>query len=308
MWCLLRGKFGRFGNAESTDYCCRIPASLPFLRSAVQRRRAAGVPTADWLMAPASAAEVEGMLGWPVVVKPNRQGSTIGLSVVRAPDEREPSLIKAACHDREVIIEQFIPGREFTVGILDGKALPVGEILLDSAVFDNGAKYRPGGVREIFPAAISQEQGQQLQEFALRAHRALELGSYGRIDFRLDSAGRPFCLEANSLPGMTATSLLPQAALAEGIAFPALLERICKGRSWLLAKILPPDVSGGKAGTLGASVALVRPAFLHSLGRVQTAGIRCTRCIDLGIVETEADLDGPCLSRNADALRILIDR
>jgi len=191
--------------------------------------RAAGVPTADWMMSPASAADVERQLGWPVVVKPNKQGSTIDLSVVRAAGELDEALRKAHRYDDEVIIEAFVAGREFTVGILDGTALPVGEIIVSADVFDYKAKYQVNGARELFPAPIPPAQAAQLQAHALRAHAALKLGSYSRVDFRLDDAGNIYCLEANSLPGMTATSLLPQAALAAGMPFAALLDRICRG-------------------------------------------------------------------------------
>lgn len=191
--------------------------------------RAAGVPTADWLMSPAGSEDVARQLGWPVIVKPNKQGSTIGLSVVHGPDAFDGALRKAHRHDDEVMIERFVAGREFTVGILDGEALPVGEIVVAGEVFDYQSKYQAGGARELFPAPIPPEQAQRLQDYALRVHRALKLGSYSRVDFRMDGDGQPWCLEANSLPGMTATSLLPQAALAAGIAFPVLLDRICQG-------------------------------------------------------------------------------
>lgn len=191
--------------------------------------RSAGVPTADWLMAPAVGAEVERVLGWPVVVKPSKQGSTVGLTVVRAPGELAAAVKTAHAFDDEVMIERFIPGREFTVGILDQQALPVGEIFPPGEVFDYQSKYQQGGAREVFPAQLPEAESAQLQDYALRAHRALKLGTYSRIDFRRDAGGQFWCLEANSLPGMTATSLLPQAARAAGIDFPALLERICRG-------------------------------------------------------------------------------
>jgi D-alanine-D-alanine ligase len=191
--------------------------------------RAAGVPTAAWLMAPVEAGEVHNSLGWPVVVKPCSQGSTVGVSVVHQAD-RLPAAIRAArAFDDEVMVEKFIPGREFTVAVLDRQALPVGEILAPGELFDYRSKYQPGGAREIFPADLPAREARLLQTHALQAHRALKLGSYSRIDFRRDSQGGFWCLEANSLPGLTATSLLPQAARAAGIDFPALLERICRG-------------------------------------------------------------------------------
>lgn len=190
--------------------------------------RAAGVPTAEWRMAPVTAAEISAALGWPVVVKPNKQGSTVGLSVVRAPEALAAALALAQRFDDEVMVERFIAGRELTVGVLEGRALPVGEIIAPGEVFDYQAKYQAGGAREIFPADLPPEISARTQELAVRAHRALKLGSYSRIDFRMDAQGDIWCLEANSLPGMTAASLLPQAARAAGIGFSALVERICK--------------------------------------------------------------------------------
>ena len=191
--------------------------------------RAAGVPTADWLMAPASAADVTRTLGLPVVVKPNKQGSTVGLTVVRDAARLEAALELAHRYDDEVMIERFIPGREFTVGILDGTALPVGEIIAPGEVFDYQSKYQVGGAREVFPAQIPPAEAALLQKHALAAHRALKLGAYSRVDFRRDQQGGFWCLEVNSLPGLTATSLLPQAARAAGIDFPTLLAKICAG-------------------------------------------------------------------------------
>ena len=190
--------------------------------------RAAGVPSADWLMTPASAADVTRTLGFPVVVKPNIQGSTVGLTVVRDAAQLAPALEFALRYDDEVMIERFIAGREFTVGILGGVALPVGEIIAPREVFDYQSKYQVGGAREVFPADIPAQAAADLQRHGLAAHRALKLGSYSRVDFRCDADGGIWCLEANSLPGLTATSLLPQAAKAAGIDFAELLSRICK--------------------------------------------------------------------------------
>lgn len=191
--------------------------------------RSAGVPTADWLVTPTHASAVERILGWPVVVKPSKQGSTVGLTVVHQATDLAQAIATAHAYDDEVMIERFIAGREFTVGILDGSALPVGEIFAAGEVFDYQSKYQQGAAREVFPADLTSAQTTMLQDYALRAHRVLKLGAYSRIDFRRDASGGFWCLEANSLPGMTATSLLPQAARAAGISFSELLERICKG-------------------------------------------------------------------------------
>jgi len=200
--------------------------------------RAAGVPTADWRMAPITAQDIDAALGWPVVVKPNKQGSTVGLSVVREPQGLARALSLAQRFDDEVMVERFIPGRELTVGVLQGRALPVGEIIAPGEVFDYQAKYQAGGAREIFPADLPPDVAARVQELAVRAHAALKLGAYSRIDFRMDAHGGIWCLEANSLPGMTAASLLPQAARAAGIGFPELVEQICKA-----AIRLPTEVS-----------------------------------------------------------------
>ena len=153
----------------------------------------------------------------------------MGLCVVREPAELQNAIDGARRFDDEVMLEQFIAGREFTVGILDGAALPVGEIIPPGEVFDYQSKYQAGGAREVFPADLPAADSALLQEYARRVHAVLKLGAYSRTDFRRDHAGAFWCLEANALPGMTATSLLPQAAKAAGIEFEELLERICRG-------------------------------------------------------------------------------
>ena len=195
--------------------------------------RAYGVGTANWLMAtdpaaPPSAESVERALGLPVIVKPSKQGSTVGLSIVKERDALAPAIAEAFEHDDEVMIEQFIAGRELTVGILGGEAMPVGEIIPKHEIYDYECKYTAGMAEEIFPAALTPEQTADVQAQARRAFAALKLGGCARIDFRMSSAGEFFCLEANTLPGMTATSLIPQAAAAAGIPFPELCERIAR--------------------------------------------------------------------------------
>jgi len=218
--------------------------------------RAAGVPTADWRMAPISgignresgiggapeargepgtgnreqgfADEVERELGLPVVVKPSKQGSTVGLSIVREIGGLWDAIDEAAKYDDEVMVEQFIPGRELTVGILGDEALPVGEIIPVHEIYDYECKYTAGMAREIFPADLTAEETRTIQDLARRAFRALKLRGYARIDFRMSPDGVFYCLEANTLPGMTALSLIPQAAAAAGISFPELCDRIVR--------------------------------------------------------------------------------
>ena len=189
--------------------------------------KSAGVATADWAMAPISLTEVQKRFGWPVVVKPSKQGSTVGLSVVRKASDLEGAVALAAKYDDEVMIEAFVPGRELTVGILDGEALAVGEIIPRHEIFDYECKYTPGMAEEIFPARLPAEVAAECRRLALAAHRALKLGGYSRVDFRLTPEGQLVCLEVNTLPGMTATSLLPQSGQAAGIPFPELCEHIC---------------------------------------------------------------------------------
>ncbi|MGH7569176.1 MAG: D-alanine--D-alanine ligase family protein [Gemmatimonadales bacterium] len=192
--------------------------------------RAAGVPVPAWFMTPPAVGpeDVTTALGWPVIVKPSKLGSSVGITLVKHAKGLDAAVILAARYDDEVMVEQFIPGRELTVGVLGDVPLPVGEIIPKHELFDYETKYVPGMSEEIFPAKLDAKIARQLQELALTAHRALKLGGYSRVDFRVGPEGDIFCLEANSLPGMTRTSLFPQAARAAGIEFPEMCERICR--------------------------------------------------------------------------------
>ncbi|MGH7537932.1 MAG: D-alanine--D-alanine ligase family protein [Gemmatimonadales bacterium] len=192
--------------------------------------RAAGVPVPAWFMTPPPVEPgiVTQTLGWPVIVKPSRQGSTVGLTLVKRHQDLAGAIVEGARWDSEVMIEAFVPGRELTVGVLGDQPLPVGEIIPQHELFDYECKYTPGMSEEIFPAALEPAAARQLQELALSAHRALKLGGYSRVDFRMTPAGDILCLEANNLPGMTRTSLFPQAARAAGIDYPEMCERICR--------------------------------------------------------------------------------
>ena len=189
---------------------------------------AAEVPTPHWLMAPATLEDIDGQLGYPVIVKPNGQGSTVGLSLVTDPATLTDAIDLAAGFGGQVMLERYIPGRELTVGILDDAALAVGEIIpATGGIFDYTAKYQADAAEEIFPADLSTVDAERVQALALTAHRALKLAGYSRVDFRLDPDGGLWCLEVNTLPGLTAGSLLPRSAAAVGISFPELCERIC---------------------------------------------------------------------------------
>jgi D-alanine-D-alanine ligase len=147
---------------------------------------------------------------------------------VRRQGELPAALALAARYDDEVMIERFVPGREFTVGILGEEALPVVEIRPRHELFDYECKYTPGMAEEIAPAPIPARLASKLQAAALRSHRALKLGGYSRIDFRADGPDAIFFLEANTLPGLTANSLIPKAARAAGMPFPVLCETVCR--------------------------------------------------------------------------------
>lgn len=200
--------------------------------------RAAGVGTADWVMAPRPSGDDAGddaarahfrreveAIGYPVVVKPSKQGSTVGLTVVRDPGDLDAAVTEAFRYDDEVMVEQFIAGRELTVGVLGGEPLPAIEIRPKHEIYDYECKYTPGmadeSVADLPPHAV-----ERLHEQALLAFDALKLSGYARVDFRMDELGNFYCLEANTLPGMTELSLIPQAAAAAGILFPELCERI----------------------------------------------------------------------------------
>jgi D-alanine-D-alanine ligase len=190
--------------------------------------RRAGVQTANWTMARRDDPvddQLRGLL-LPVVVKPSKQGSTVGLSIVKRREELAAAITEAFLYDDEVMIEQFVPGRELTVGVLGDDTLPVGEIIPKHEIYDYECKYTPGMAEEVFPAHISSDRAREAQELARRAFQALKLRGCARIDFRMTEDGSLYCLEANTLPGMTQTSLIPQAAAAAGISFPELCERI----------------------------------------------------------------------------------
>ena len=190
--------------------------------------RTAGVRTADWLMAPATDAEIVATLGLPVIVKPSKQGSTVGLSMVKRRADITPAIEMARKYDDEVMIERFIPGRELTVGVLGNEALAVGEIIPKHEIYDYECKYTAGMAEEVFPAKLDKAQTAAVQQQALAAFRALKLGGYARIDFRMNPEGEFYCLEANTLPGMTEFSLIPQSAAACGIPFAELCERVVR--------------------------------------------------------------------------------
>lgn len=190
--------------------------------------RDAGIATPDWLMGEPTADDVEMRLGWPVVVKAACGGSSLRLELVRERADWAGALERSRGFGDRVVIEGFVRGREFTVGVLAGEALPVGEIVPAHEMFDYACKYQPGLADEIFPAQIESALAREMQTAALAVHELLRLDDYSRVDFMVDADGASWCLEANALPGMTANSLFPRAGRAAGIEFPDLCERIAR--------------------------------------------------------------------------------
>jgi D-alanine--D-alanine ligase len=168
----------------------------------------------------------------PIVVKPPRQGSTVGVVIVKNARELDSAVAEAAKYDGELLIEKFVPGRELTVGILGDQALPILEIIPKGGFYDFTNKYpflnpqAGGGAEHVCPAKIDNDKTKEIQDLALKAYRALGLQVYSRVDVILSENNEPFVLEINTIPGMTEASLLPEAAAAAGISYVDLCTRI----------------------------------------------------------------------------------
>lgn len=195
--------------------------------------RQCGVPTAEWTVlcqegefCASSMDLILQTIGLPCVVKPCSAGSSIGVSIVYNAQELQSALAVACKVEKNILVEKMISGREFSVGIFDGNVLPVIEIIPNQGFYDYKNKYQSGAALEVCPAELTTIETRKVQELALKVHQALRLGAYSRIDFIMNSGGEFFCLEANTLPGMTPTSLLPQEALAVGIPYAELCCRI----------------------------------------------------------------------------------
>jgi D-alanine-D-alanine ligase len=240
---ILHGRLGEDGTIQGMLDSLGIPyQGSGVLGSAVAMNKIvskqlyvqAGLPTPAFIAAsrsnPPKASTVIDELGLPVVVKPEHEGSSIGLTIVREQKDLESALEKAWSFDRRCVIEKYIKGVEITAGVLgnsDLLALPLVEICPAERYeyFDYEAKYSPGATDEICPARISRELTERSQQYARRAHDALHCRGYSRTDMIL-SGEEIYLLETNTIPGMTATSLFPQAAAKAGIEFPQLLDKL----------------------------------------------------------------------------------
>ena len=167
-------------------------------------------------------------LAFPVVVKTCCGGSSIGVYIVKDQEEYMKALDEAFAYEEEVVVEEFIQGTEYTVAVVDGKAYPVVQIVPCQGFYDYENKYKPGAVKETCPAPISQELTRRLQDYAVQGYRALGLESYARLDFIVTDDEKIYCLEANTLPGMTPTSLIPQEAAVLGMDYSTLCEELIR--------------------------------------------------------------------------------
>jgi D-alanine-D-alanine ligase len=240
----LHGRFGEDGSIQGLLELMRIPytgsgvlASALAMDKIVSKR----VFVAERIPTPPSEAfsrealkresGVKISLPLPVVVKPAREGSTIGVSIVREKEELVPALKKAAECDEDLLVEAFIKGKEITVGILEEVVLPIIEIAPKSGFYDYRSKYTRGETQYIIPARLPRETYLLAQEISLKAFKALGCSGCVRVDLMTDEEGNSYVIDVNTMPGMTETSLVPQAAQHAGISFGDLAERILLGAS-----------------------------------------------------------------------------
>lgn len=188
-----------------------------------------GVPTPKSVMLnkedPAGRIAESG-IGFPCVVKPCCGGSSVGVYIPQDEKELQDALQKAFAYEDTLIVEEYVKGREFSVGVVDGEAYPVIEIAPIEGFYDYKNKYQAGSTVETCPANLSKEATERMQAYAVKAFHALRLSGYGRMDFMMDEKENMYCLEANTLPGMTPTSLLPQEAAVLGMSFGELCEKL----------------------------------------------------------------------------------
>lgn len=233
----LHGRYGEDGTVQGALELMGIPyTGSGVMASALAMDKwrtkllweAAGITTPHHILINEQSdfAKVAQEVGLPLIVKPGREGSTIGLSKVEDVNDLPVACGLAAQHDAMVLAEQFIEGTELTAAILGDVALPLVRIEVESGLYDYEAKYLSDGTRYFCPSGVSNAQEQSIQAQALRAHRVLGCEGWSRVDVILDKSGRPYFLEINTSPGMTDHSLVPMAAKAAGISFDDLVLRI----------------------------------------------------------------------------------
>lgn len=239
---VIHGTFGEDGQLQEILEKAAVPftgagsksSRIAFDKNlAKEKFIAAGVPTPRSEIVDLSNGPVlPTTVGVPLVVKPPREGSSVGIQIVRTAAELDAAMALAASAYDEVLIESYVAGMELTVAILNDGALPIVHISPPGGVYDMASKYPwlsgSKGSEYFCPADLDLETTMVVQAAALAAHRSLGIEIYSRVDVLLDSANRPFVLEANTIPGMTETSLLPKAAAAAGISFPELCRTIAE--------------------------------------------------------------------------------
>lgn len=235
----LHGKFGEDGTLQGILEAMGVPytgsgpeASRLAMNKATTQSvlRRQGLPVPEYRIirrdSPGRAGDLVRGLRFPVVVKPSCEGSSIGISICQVPERLGEAVERAWAFGPEVIVEEFISGRELTVGILGGEALPVIEIRAPQPFFDFTAKYQKGMTEYLVPAPLEPAVASSVQDAAWKAFNVVGCRDMGRIDVMLDAGQRPFILEINTIPGFTATSLLPKAAAQAGYPFPQLCLKI----------------------------------------------------------------------------------
>jgi len=238
----LHGRFGEDGTVQGLLEIMGIPytgagvsGSALAMDKAVTKKilKYHGIPTADFVTLDRKSYDpantMAECLGYPLVVKPATLGSTIGMSFVYKAEDLPAAIRLAFEHDDDVLLEKFIEGREVTAGVIDGRPLPLVEIVVPGGVYDYQAKYQSTENKYLCPAPLDGDTTKKIQAMAVEVYRALKCYGVGRVDFRLDADGGLFVLEMNTIPGMTSTSLLPKAAAAAGMDFTALVETVLVG-------------------------------------------------------------------------------
>jgi len=233
----LHGKYGEDGIIQGLLSLLRIPftgsgvaASACAFDKVLAKGvlRAQGVPTPAYQCLP-EGAPVRPEIAFPLVVKPRRGGSSIGVSTVKGGEALDAAVAAARAEDAEIYLEAAVPGREVTVSVLDGEPLPIVEIVPAAGIFSYEAKYTEAGTRYIVPADLPDAKAERIREASVATYRALGCGGAARVDLMLDDALNPWVLEINTVPGLTRKSLLPKAAAAAGMAFTDLIARMLAG-------------------------------------------------------------------------------
>ena len=239
---LIHGTFGEDGQLQEILDSMGVPytgARAKSSRIAFDKNLAkqaflkAGVPTPKSVIIDCTEGPVLPTFPAPFVVKPPREGSSVGIEIVKTQEEAEAAIAKACTHSKDLLIEEFISGAELTVPVIDGIAYPIVHIIPPEGIYDMATKYpwlsgKTTGSQYICPADLDLETTMAVQAAAVAAHKSLGLEVYSRVDVMLDAENRPYVLEANTIPGMTETSLLPKSAAAGGLPFPELCQKIAE--------------------------------------------------------------------------------